>query len=221
MENIAKGVSALVLAIASAFFGAYWGSYWQSKHESEEKMRTAAQEAAKDMTKLLFEAHSKLRRLLLAAGEKNWEDLKESEWREYRDFRDEWGKKIVLSDFELRRYFGKDLADNVMHVDQIDISPPAENLSSRNPCAYAGRSGDYDLVKQVDQIECYARWVSVGNQAVEDMPSGKLFDALEDERKSKKIMYENLREFEKNVVRFVRSVEKGRTALGTPIVIYK
>ncbi|WP_440030164.1 hypothetical protein [Chromobacterium amazonense] len=216
-----KFFSTTTITIASAFFGAFGGGYYQAKHDDNVRLINEAQQAAKETAKLLFESKRNLEELHKAALEEDWGTLSKKEWSQYRSFSREWREKLIINDFDLRRYFGINIANYVIHVDQIDIKPRPSNLSSPNPCAYIGAPADYDLFQQADQIDCYIRRRSIYNDIKKEESSSDFFKTLEEERSLDDLIYKNISEYEKNIVRFIRAAEDMKSNLGAPVVVTK
>lgn len=220
-QSMYKFFSTTTITIASAFFGAFGGGYYQAKHDDNVRLISEAQQAAKETTKLLFESQEKLEELHKAAQENDWDTLSKNEWSHYRSFRKEWREKLIINDFDLRRYFGINLANYVLHVDQIDLKSQPQNLSSPNPCAYTGKPDEYDLLQQADQIDCYIRKRAIYNNIKKKENISEFINTLEEERKLDDLIYKNVNTYEKNIVQFIRAAEDMKSNLGAPVVLIK
>lgn len=64
---------------------------------------------------------------------------------------------MIQKQFSVSRYFGSELASELLHVDEI-APTPVNNLSSPNPCTAPGETESYDINKMAVQIDCYIRF---------------------------------------------------------------
>lgn len=208
-------VSLLTAAITLA------GTSCQQAHQDEraDKVRflDGAQATAQETSRLLDNGYNALAKLLKGMDQKGWEEFSKGPLDEYVEFRRGWRQQLIAEHFRLSRYFGKNTANNLIHIDEIDIRP-TDNLFSPNPCTPPGELGDFDIEKLASQIECYARFVTMKQDAInsdkKDEGIDGLFEVISSMHSLKNQTKELLKHYDKSSVTYLRSLDATLTELG-------
>lgn len=197
------------------------GTHFQLTLQNERADRIhfidGAQTTAQETSRLLEAGYNALSKLVEATGEKGWQEFSRTSWNSYQTFHRHWRQQLIEQHFKLARYFGKDMADQLMHVDEIDLHPVAENLASPSPCDMSGVA-DFDVVKLAFQIECTTRLIAVHQDILEASRSGEdtaaWFDAIEAKRELWKFAHRLVAQYDQASVRYLREMESRLTQLG-------
>lgn len=137
-------------------------AYLQSKqNETAERVRflDGAQATAQATTKLLIQGYNALEQLRDATEKKGFDFYITDSGRKFGEFYRDWRQQMIQNQFSVSRYFGGDLASQLIHVDEIDKAP-VNNLSSPNPCSAPGTPDSYDINKMAVQVDCLVRFSS-------------------------------------------------------------
>ncbi|MEK0364413.1 hypothetical protein [Pseudomonas sp. CBC3] len=123
------------------------------------KFLDEAQATAQETSKLLAEGYNALDKLQAEGADKSFEEYLDGPEAEYDQFYRLWKQRIIENQFKLIRYFGKDLANSIIHLDEIDISP-TDNLRSPDPCTPPDAKDAADINKIMGSVSCYSRFHS-------------------------------------------------------------
>ncbi|MGX1175496.1 hypothetical protein [Pseudomonas sp. R151218B TE3479] len=210
-------------AAASLFTAAItlMGTSCQQAHQDERadkaKFLDGAQATAQETSRLLYDGYNALDKLLREMNKKGWKEFSKGPWDDYRQFHRGWRQQLIAEHFKLSRYFGKDKANELIHIDEIDIRP-VDNFSSPDVCSPPGEGKDFDMAKLSAQIECYARFVTFKqdmiNEDIKDRKAGELFDALESKSRTEESAKELLQHYDKSTVSYLRRLDAALTNLG-------
>lgn len=206
-----------LLTTALTLAGALWQLNSTNERADHVRFMDGAQATAQETGVLLDEGRDALSKLIDAPDNVGWQQFSRGSWKSHRDFHRDWRQRLVVAHFRLARYFGKDLADQLVHIDEIDLHP-AENLPSQHLCEPAGRQDDFDVSKLAEQTECITRMIAVEQdvftQAKMDKKTDDLFQILEAERKHRDLAQKLLDEYDKATVRFLRQLDQRLTRMG-------
>lgn len=197
------------------------GTSLQQAHQDERadkaKFLDGAQATAQETSRLLYDGYNALDKLLNETDKKGWGEFSKGSWHEYMQFQRDWRQQLIAEHFKLSRYFGKNMANELVHIDEIDINP-VNNNSSPNPCSPPGDDKDYDIEKLSDQIECYARFATLEqdiiNETIKDRKAEKLYDALDSKRNTEENAWNLLQNYDKFTVSYLRRLDATLTELG-------
>lgn len=210
-------VAASLLTAALTLAGTSCQQAHQDNRADSLKFLDGAQATAQETSRLLDDGYNALAKLLNGMEQKGWGEFSKGSWHEYIEFHRGWRQQLIAEHFKLSRYFGKDMANQLVHIDEIDIRP-TNNLSSPNPCAPPGDESNFDVQKLASQIECYSRFVTVSQDTLDaNMKSKKadeIFDAMESVLTTKNTSWDLLRHYDKTSVSYIRRLDARLTALG-------
>jgi hypothetical protein len=197
--------------------GATYQQARQEERADNVRFLDGAQATAQETSRLLDDGYNALAKLLKSMDQKGWEEFSKGSWDEYMEFHRGWRQQLIAEHFKLSRYFGKDMANQLVHIDEIDIHP-LDNLSSPNPCTPPGDKNDFDISKLASQIECYSRFVTINQDILNDDMANKktdeIFNAIDSIQKTKDTSWDLLRHYDKSSVSYLRQLDARLTALG-------
>jgi hypothetical protein len=210
-------VAASLLTAALTLAGTSCQQAHQDERADSTKFLDGAQATAQETSRLLDDGYNALAKLLKGMDQKGWGEFSKGPWDEYMEFHRGWRQQLIAEHFKLSRYFGKDMANELVHIDEIDIHP-VNNLSSPNPCTPPGAEEDFDIEKLASQIECYARFVTLKqdliNDDIENKNTDELFDALGSKLNTQNATGKLLQHYDKSSVSYLRRLDARLTELG-------
>lgn len=208
-------VSLLTAAITLA--GTTYQQARQEERADNVRFLDGAQATAQETSRLLDNGYLALAKLVKGMDKKGWEEYSRGPWEEYMEFHRSWRQQLIAQHFKLSRYFGKDMANDLVHIDEIDIHP-VDNLSSPNPCKVPGNEDSFDIEKLANQIECFARFTTIEqgilNDEIKNKKTNDLFDMMDSIFKTKNSTWELLRHYDKSSVSYLRRLDARLTELG-------
>lgn len=199
---------------------------WQTKRQIERIDRSQfiseAQAAAQDATRLLNDGYNELTKLVDATGDLGWQEFSASSWRDYMTFHRKWRQQIIAEHFKLLRYFGRDVADQLIHADEIDLHP-MNNLASPDPCTPPGGKDDFDIVKLAEQTECTTRMITLGQDMIrnadkDEWSRHEFFNFIGHKKEQEAFAGKLLEQYDRASVNFLRVLDDRLSQLGEPQV---
>jgi hypothetical protein len=194
----------------------------QEQHAEHVRFIDGAQTTAQETTVLLFEGFNSLKKLANSANDKGWKEIRNSSWHEYYEFHQHWRERLITEHFKLIRYFGKHMADQLIHVDEIDLHP-LKDLKSTTLCSIPGGDDAIDIEKLASHAECIVRMSAVSSdiydeETADKKDTGQQIEKFQSQRTYSDREFELLKEYEKAMIRYIRTMDEMITQLGAPQV---
>jgi len=203
---VAAGLTALISLVGIA-----WQLNEQSRQFEKARLLDGAQNTAQETSHLLSDGYNALVKLSRDSHRKTWEEINRGPWREFMGFHRRWRQQLIAHHFQVVRYFGKDLADELIHVDEIDLDPAAADLGSLDPCSSYGASDSPDIEKLARLAECRLRMAAVTRSANDfAMSKGDMSGFIDDMQAYDGLVREAdrlIEEYDKSTVRFLRTMQ--------------
>lgn len=216
-----QGFAGAILTAGLTLLGVMWQQDQQASRENHLRFLDGALTTAQETSRLLNDGHNELAKLVDASGDKGWKEISQSSWRDYRAFHRQWREQLIAEHFKLVRYFGKHMADQLIHLDEIDLHP-IKDSGSRYPCETAGGKDDFDIEKLSFVTECTIRMSAVEqdivDQDVHDRKADEIMDAIQEHWKLENSEPQLLDDYDKSTVRYLRALDEVLTQLGEPQV---
>lgn len=210
-----------ILTAGLTLWGVMWQQDQQAARENHLRFLDGALTTAQETSRLLNDGHNELAKLVDASGDKGWKEISQSSWRDYRVFHRQWREQLIAEHFKLVRYFGKHMADRLIHLDEIDLHP-VKDSGSRYPCETAGGKDDFDIAKLSFVTECTVRMAAVEqdivDQDIHDKKADEIMDAIQEHWKLENSEPQLLDDYDKLTVRYLRALDDVLTQLGEPHV---
>ncbi|RMM79800.1 hypothetical protein ALQ71_00042 [Pseudomonas coronafaciens pv. striafaciens] len=189
---------------------------YQNDASERARFLDGAQATAQATAKLLILGYNALEQLRDDTYKKGFEFYIKDSGQKYEEFYRDWRQQMIQNQFSVSRYFGGELASDLIHVDEID-KMPVNNLSSPNPCTPPGKPDSYDINKMAVQVDCLIRFSALMQDRIKsDEPSDQ--EAFIDNIRKKSAMDENIRKmidgYEVSYVKVLRSMDDKFTQLG-------
>jgi len=216
-----QGFAGAILTAGLTLWGVMWQQDQQAARENHLRFLDGALTTAQETSRLLNDGHNELAKLVDASGDKGWKEISQSSWRDYRAFHRQWREQLIAEHFKLVRYFGKHMADQLIHLDEIDLHP-IKDSGSRYPCETAGGKDNFDIAKLSFVTECTVRMAAVEqdivDQDVHDRKADEIMDAIQEHWKLENSEPQLLDDYDKSTVRYLRLLDAILTELGEPQV---
>lgn len=223
-ELLLKGFSGILVPLivaAVTLLAAAWQFNAANERADRARFIDSALATAQETSVLLNEGYNELDKLLNATGSDGWKTFSKGAFHDYMGFYRHWRQRAVSEHFKLTRYFGRDLADQLIQIDEIDLHP-THNLGSPNPCAPSGTRDDVDIEKITFQTWCTITRIPLLQDVIDDMrigESGNEFsDMLQAKREQEDFAKKLLKHYEKEMVGYLRRLNERLTQLGQPQV---
>ncbi len=216
-----QGFAGAILTAGLTLLGVIWQQDQQAARENHLRFLDAAQTTAQETSRLLNDGHNELAKLVDASGDKGWKEISKSSWSDYWAFHQQWREQLIAEHFKLVRYFGKHMADQLIHIDEIDLHP-IKDLASPYPCKPPGGKDDLDIEKLSFVTECTIRMAAVEqdivDEDVDNKKTGEIMDGIQEHWKLENSESQLLDEYDKSTVRYLRALDDMLTQLGEPQV---
>ncbi|MBD9463910.1 hypothetical protein [Pseudomonas sp. Pdm06] len=199
------------------------GTNYQQAHQDERADRSrfldGAQLTAQETSHLLDDGYNALAKLLKEMDKMGSDEFSKGPLDEYKEFYRGWRQQLIAEHFKLSRYFGKSMANQLIHLDEIDIHP-VNNLASPDPCTPPGSEDSFDIEKLAFETQCYARSVTVKqdiiNRDTEDRNIDEFAEALNAKLRTQNFTKKLLQHYDKSSVSYLRKLDVRLTELGYP-----
>jgi hypothetical protein len=210
----------LVLASLTVFAAA-WQFRVTNERSDHARFIDGAQATAQETSVLLDDGYSALDKLYSSTGSDGWKKFSGGPLKDYMEFRRRWHQQLVSEHFKLKRYFGQDLADQLVHIDEIDLHP-VDNLKSQNPCTPPGDKSDFDVEKLAFQTWCTVTRIPLAQDMIDAhgtvQTSQDFITALEGRRVHEDFARKLLEQYDKTTLGYLRELDSRLTQLGQPQV---
>lgn len=214
MSDTVGTICAAVFASALTLLGAVHLQNQQIGVAQQAKFLDGAQATAQETSKLLADGYRELGKLREEAEGKSSKEFMSGPEVKYEKFYQEWRQHLIENQFKVIRYFGKDAADMLMHLDEIDISP-VNNLGSPNPCSAPGDKNSGDMHKIAVQLSCYIRFSTIKFDRMEgESESDHVANTIHRQSEIDNNVRALMENYEINYVIILRKLDSRLTELG-------
>lgn len=209
-------VTAVVTAVLTSLL-TLTGTYaLQSRQEARDEANDfldAAQNTVQETVAILDDGYHALDRLIDATHETGWKTFSKGPWREYMAFERRWHQRMIVQHFKLERYFGKDMADTLIDLDDIPMGPT--DISRDKGDQTARR---YNLQKLAADIEYTVRSMTVTQDIIDEQIEAKKTDGLMEMivtvSNNKDTAGRQLKNYDTGTIRLLKSLDERLTQLG-------
>jgi hypothetical protein len=219
--KVLSGVLIPLIVAAVTLFAAAWQFNTANERTDRARFLDGALATAQETNVLLGEGYNALEKLLNATDSHGWKAFSEGSFHDYMEFHRLWRQRAVSEHFKLTRYFGRDLADQLIHIDEIDLHP-VDNLGSSNPCVPPGSKKDFDIEKMTFQTWCTITRIPLLQDVIDDKRLAKtdheLFETFREKSEQEEFAKKLLNHYDKATVGYLRQLNERITQLGQPQV---
>ena len=209
-------VTAVVTAVLTSLLtltGTYALQSRQEARDEANQFRGAAQNTVQETVAILDDGYNALDKLIRATHETGWKEFSQGPWRDYMAFERRWHQRMIVQHFKLERYFGKDMADTLIDLDDIPMRPTHAGSDNEDPTVRR-----YNLQKLAADIEYTVRIMTATQDIIDEHLGAKKPDGLMDMiiavNSNRDTAGRQLKEYDAGTIRLLKSLDERLTQLG-------
>ncbi|MGI3744892.1 MAG: hypothetical protein ACRYF8_05295 [Janthinobacterium lividum] len=161
---------------------------------------------------VLNDGYDALEKLVSTAETKGWNEFSDSDWTNYRNFHRNWRQALISQHFKITRYFGKDLADNLINLDELYRS----KKTSKNDNGEV--SPPYNLETLAYDLEFTTRLITVNqdiiDKSINEQNAEDVFEVMDEKRKNSDAARQMLGKYERASIMLIEELDSRLTQLG-------
>lgn len=207
-DHLAAWVLVLLTLASSIFTFNY-----QWRVSRDDRLVSDAHKVADESTALLFNGLARLRKLNDASEYAvSWVDFMKGPYDDYLSYKEVWHRDMIIMHFRVERYFGKDVADQLVNTDKLIAGDIFNELTSPSPCPSPPE--DYrSFLRLAETMECQVRMLGYMKTEMSKDNSGFLKN-IGDVNESSRRNADNLERLNTSIVGYVRAIDSRLTSLG-------
>lgn len=209
-------VTAVVTAVLTSLLtltGTYALQSRQEARDEANQFRDAAQNTVQETVAILDDGYNALDKLTRATHETGWKEFSQGPWRDYMAFERRWHQRMIVQHFKLERYFGKDMADTLIDLDDIPMGPTYASSDKEDPTARR-----YNLQKLAADIEYTVRIMTATQDIIDEHLGAKKPDGLMEMivavNSNRDTAGRQLKEYDAGTIKLLKSLDERLTQLG-------
>jgi hypothetical protein len=219
--KVLSGVLVPTIVAAVTLFAAAWQFNVANDRADRARFIDGALATAQETSILLDESQNALDKLLNATENYGWTSFSEGPFRDYIYFHQHWRQRAIAEHFKLTRYFGKDVADQLIYIDEIDLRP-SKSVGVSSPCVLTGGGKESDFEKMNFQASCEITQIPILQDIINDKRLAKteneMFETFRARGEQGEFARKLLSRYEKVKVVYLRQLNATLTQLGQPQV---
>lgn len=209
-NSLITAVVTAVLTSVLTLTGTYVQQSRQEARDEANQFMDAAQTTVQETVAILDDGYNALDKLISATHETGWKEFSQGPWREYMAFERRWHQRMIVQHFKLERYFGKDIADTLIDLDDIPMGPTSAATSEADK--------PYNLQKLAADIEYTVRSMTVTQDLIDEQMEAKQADGLMEMigavRSNSETASRQLKNYDTSTIRLLKVLDKRLTHLG-------
>lgn len=209
-------VTAIVTAVLTSMLtlaGTYTLQSRQEARAEANQFLDAAQNTVQETVTLLDDGYNALDKLTSATHDTGWKAFSQGPWREYMVFERRWHQRMIAQHFKLERYFGKDMADTLIDLDDIPMGPTSLGAEQEGKAAKP-----YNLQKLAADIEYTVRSMTAVQDVIDEYIRDKRTDGLMEMIVSTSSYRDTagrqLKNYDTSTIRLLKALDERLTQLG-------
>lgn len=209
-------LTAVVTAVLTSILTLAGTNYQQSRQEARaeaSQFLDAAQSTVQETVVILDDGYNALDKLILATHETGWKEFSGGPWRDYMTFQRRWHQQMIVQHFKLERYFGKDMADTLIDLDDIPMGPTSAVTADERQAVMP-----YNFQMLAADVEYTARSMTTFQDMVDEAMEAKrsdglmdMFEAIRNRRHDAGKLLEN---YDAGTIRLLKLLDERLTQLG-------
>jgi hypothetical protein len=202
-----------LLAVVITVIGGFLTFNHQWEMNRHDRLVSDAHKVSDDLTVLLFSDLKYLKVLndSVSKGE-SWEEFLQGPYAEYLARKEVWRRDVIIMHYKVERYFGGDIANDLINTEKLISGASYEDLSSPSPCATPA-DAERSLMVTSDVIECQVRMAAYLKMKL-SKDSDDVFGDITRDISLSRSNAENMRLYDRNIVSYIRAVNSRLTSLG-------
>lgn len=219
-SSLRNTISVAILTTALTLFGTSLQQAHQDKRADSQRFLDGAQTTIQETILVLHDGYNALENLVSKAEENGWEKFSRSDWIEYLDFNRGWRQRLISQHFKLTRYFGKDLADKLIHLDEAYMM---NSDSVKIQTDAARRTESYDIQKLASDVEFTTRLITVNqdiiDKSINTQKTEGIFEVMDEKRKNIDAARAMLEQYDRGSIGLIKQLDERLTQLGAANVL--
>lgn len=181
-----------------------------SRHD---RLISEAHKVSDELTILLFSGLQNIKDLNEAVDlSKDWPDFFDKSYRPYLTQKDKWRRDMIIMHYKIERYFGADLAMQLINTNMLIAGVQPDDLSKPSPCSMSEEARKSLMITN-EIIECEIRIAAFTRPALAENSSDEL-GLLKFNNDVSAHNKENIWVYDRQVVQFIKAVNDRLTAMG-------
>lgn len=202
-----------LLAVIITVVGGFLTFNHQWELNRRDRLVSEAHKVADDLTVLLFDGYKHLDKFNSAvAYSSDWREFVSGPYAEYLTYKEGWRRDMIIMHYKVERYFGEDIADQLVNTEKLISGQDYQDLSSPSPCA-TPKGTEHSMMVLAEAIECDVRYSAVIKTMIYK-DSEDWVGAASDNRKNTSRNFDNLKIYDRNIVSYIRAINSRLTSLG-------
>lgn len=211
-NSLLNTIPVAILTAALTLLGTSLQQAHQDTRADSLRFLDGAHATIQETIAVLNDGYDALEKLVSEAETKGWNEFSNSDWTYYRNFHRNWRQQLISQHFKLTRYFGKDLADNLINLDELYR---AEKDSEDDKERF---SESYNLETLASNVEFTTRLITVDQDIIDDSINGQraedVFEVMEEKRKNSDAARQMLEKYERGSIILIKELDSRLTKLG-------
>ncbi|MBM0283422.1 hypothetical protein [Pseudomonas chlororaphis] len=202
-----------LLAVVITVIGGFLTFNHQWEMNRHDRLVSDAHKVSDELTVLLFNDLKYLKVLndSISKGE-DWERFVQGPYAEYLTRKEVWRRDVIIMHYKVERYFGSDIANDLINTEKLISGASYEDLSSPSPCATPA-DAERSLMVTSDVIECQIRMAAYLKMKLSKDSDDVFGDITRDINLSRNNA-ENMRLYDRGIVSYIRAINSRLTSLG-------
>ncbi|WP_139114042.1 hypothetical protein [Pseudomonas sp. 58 R 3] len=202
-----------LLAVVITVFGGFLTFNHQWELNRRDRLISEAHKVADDLTVLLFDGYKQIDKFNSAVHySTDWREFVSGPYTEYLTFKKGWRRDMIIMHYKVERYFGEDIADQLVNTEKLISGQNYEDLSSPSPCAMPPET-EHSMMVLAESLECDIRHSAVIKTMI-FKSSENLLENVNSNSKNASRNVQNLRIYDRNIVSYIRAINSRLTSLG-------
>lgn len=178
-----------------------------------DRLISEAHKVSDELTILMFAGLQDVKDLNEAVDtSKDWPDFFDKYYRPYLVRKDKWRRDMIVMHYKIERYFGADLAAQLINTNMLIAGVQPDDLSKPSPCSMS-EEAKKSLMVTNEIIECEIRVAASARPAWD----GSTFNELELLKFNNEISAHNMKNidiYDRQIIQYIKSVNDRLTAMG-------
>lgn len=202
-----------LLAVVITVIGGFLTFNHQWELNRRDRLISEAHKVADDLTVLLFEGYKHISKFNSAvAYSTDWREFVSGPYAEYLTYKEGWRRDVIIMHYKVERYFGQDIADQLVNTEKLISGQNYEDLSSPSHCAMP-QGTERSMMVLAESLECDIRFSAVTKTMIYKDSEDSLETVSANSGNASR-NFENLRIYDRNIVSYIRAINSRLTSLG-------
>lgn len=178
-----------------------------------DRLISEAHKVSDELTVLMFSGLQDIKDLNEAVdSSKDWIDFFDKYYRPYLVKKDKWRRDMIVMHYKIERYFGVDLATQLINTNMLIAGVQPDDLSKPSPC-FMSDEAKKSLMITNEIIECEIR-VAASTRPTLGGGAFNEFELLKFNNDMSAHNMKNIDIYDRQIIQYIKSVNERLTAMG-------